>query len=109
MADGPAEVQLIATNRKARFEYEIFDRFQAGIALLGPEVKSLRAGKANLADAYAIVRRGEVFLVGAYIAPFERAARENAETRPRSSATRQPRIAFTLLTGKSFGKLIARP
>ena len=81
MADGPAEVQLIATNRKARFEYEIFDRFEAGIALLGPEVKSLRAGKANLADAYAVVRRGEVFLVGAYIAPYEQAARENAETR----------------------------
>ena len=81
MAEGPTDVRLIATNRKARYEYEIFDRFEAGIALVGPEVKSLRAGKANLSDAYAVVRRGEVFLVSAYIGPYEQAGRENVESR----------------------------
>jgi SsrA-binding protein len=73
--------KLIATNRKARFEYEILDTFEAGIALLGPEVKSLRAGNANLTDAYAIVRRGEVFLVNAHIGPYDQAGRANAAPR----------------------------
>ena len=77
MAD-PAERQVVATNRKARFEYEILDTLEAGISLLGPEVKSLRAGSANLTDAYAIVRGGEVFLVNAHIGPYEQAGRANA-------------------------------
>ncbi len=81
MAAGSAEERVVATNRKARFEYEILDTFEAGIALLGPEVKSLRAGRANLSDAYATVRRGEVFLVGVHISPYAQAARENPEPR----------------------------
>jgi SsrA-binding protein len=76
-----SERKLVASNRKARFEYEILDTFEAGIALLGPEVKSLRAGNANLSDAYAIVRRGEVFLVNAHIGPYEQAGRANAAPR----------------------------
>jgi SsrA-binding protein len=75
------ERRPIASNRKARFEYEILDTLEAGIALLGPEVKSLRAGGASLGDAYAVVRRGEVFLLNAHIAPYEQAARENAPPR----------------------------
>ena len=71
--------QVIATNRRARFEYELLERFEAGIALVGPEVKSLRAGKANLSEAYAIVRRGELYLLGAHIAPYLQASRENPE------------------------------
>lgn len=63
--------KTIATNRRARFDFEIADTFEAGLVLLGSEVKSLRLGKANLSDAYAVVRRGEAFLVGAYIAPYE--------------------------------------
>jgi SsrA-binding protein len=63
--------KTIATNRRARFDYEISDTFEAGLVLLGSEVKSLRLGKANLSDAYAIVRGREAFLVGAYIAPYE--------------------------------------
>ncbi len=77
----PGERKLVATNRKARFEYEILETVEAGIALLGPEVKSLRAGKANLADAYAVVRRGEVFLVGAHVSPYAQASRENPDPR----------------------------
>ena len=81
MADGDPERKLVASNRKARFEYEILDTLEAGIALVGPEVKSLRAGNANLSDAYAIVRRGEVFLVNAHIGPYEQAGRANAAPR----------------------------
>jgi SsrA-binding protein len=71
----------IASNRRARYDYEILDTFEAGISLLGPEVKSLRAGGANLADAYATVRRGEVFLVNAHISPYTQAGRENPDPR----------------------------
>ena len=81
MTGADSERKLVATNRKARFEYEILDTFEAGIALLGPEVKSLRAGNANLGDAYAIVRRGEVFLVNAHIGPYDQAGRANAAPR----------------------------
>ena len=73
--------KLIATNRRARFDYELLDRFEAGIVLLGPEVKSLRAGRANLSDAYATVRRGELWLLNAHISPYQQAGRENAEPR----------------------------
>ena len=63
--------KTIASSRRARFDYEITDTFEAGLVLKGSEVKSLRLGKANLADAYAIIRDTEAFLVGAYIAPYE--------------------------------------
>ena len=63
--------KTIATSRRARFDYEISDSFEAGLILKGSEVKSLRLGKANLADAYAIIRDAEAFLIGAYIAPYE--------------------------------------
>lgn len=52
---------VVATNRRARFEYEILDTLEAGIQLVGPEVKSLRAGRANLGDAFAQVHRGELW------------------------------------------------
>jgi SsrA-binding protein len=59
----------IAMNKRARHEYHIDERYEAGIALQGWEVKSLRAGRANLGDAYAIVKAGEIFLFGASIVP----------------------------------------
>jgi SsrA-binding protein len=77
----PGERKLVATHRKARFEYEILETVEAGIALLGPEVKSLRAGNASLADAYAVVRRGEIWLVGAHISAYPQASRENPDPR----------------------------
>jgi len=73
------ERRVIASNRRARFEYEVIDRFEAGLVLVGPEVKSLRAGKANLGDAYATIRRGEMFLEKLHISPYEPATRENPE------------------------------
>ena len=57
MAGEESERRVIASNRKARYEYEVLDRFEAGISLLGPEVKSLRAGKTNLSHTYAAIRR----------------------------------------------------
>ncbi len=81
MADDPGKQQAIAKNRRARFEYEIFDTFEAGISLLGPEVKSLRAGRANLSDSYAAIRRGEVYLRNAHISPYKEAGRDNPDPR----------------------------
>ena len=69
--------RVIATNRRARVEYEIVDHFEMGIVLQGPEVKSLREGRANLGDAYAVVRKGELFLEKLHISPYEPATREN--------------------------------
>ena len=66
--------KLIVDNRRARHDYHLLERFEAGVALTGTEVKSLREGGASLQQAYADVREGEVFLVGAHIAPYEKAS-----------------------------------
>ena len=73
--------KTIVRNRRARFDYEVLDTLEAGISLLGPEVKSLRAGLANVADAYATVRRGEAILHHLHISPYPQAGRENPEPR----------------------------
>ena len=65
---------LIAENRKARHEYFIEDRYEAGLVLAGWEVKSLRAGRAQLAEAYVYVKNGEVFLTGAHLSPLNSAS-----------------------------------
>ncbi len=65
---------LIAENRKARFEYFIEDRYEAGLALMGWEVKSLRAGRGQLAEAYVFLRGGEAFLFGAHFSPLNSAS-----------------------------------
>jgi len=71
--------KLVAENRKARFNYEIEDKLEAGIVLLGSEVKSLRTGKANIADAYASSEGGELYLINAHIAEYTQAGRANHE------------------------------
>ncbi|HSG85316.1 MAG TPA: SsrA-binding protein SmpB [Candidatus Limnocylindrales bacterium] len=71
--------RTIAVNRKARHDYHIEDTIDAGLVLTGTEIKSIRAGKVNLADAYARIDRGEAWLVGAHIAPFESGNRANHE------------------------------
>jgi len=81
MGSDNSDRKVVATNRKARFEYEILDTVEAGLSLLGPEVKSLRAGKANLTDSYAAFRGGEAFLMGVHISPYAQAARENPDPR----------------------------
>lgn len=62
--------KTIATNRRARFDYDFEDIFEAGMVLSGSEVKSLRAGQVNLGDGYGFVRGGEVFLIGVHISPY---------------------------------------
>ncbi len=76
--------KLIADNRRARHDYQLLDRFEAGIVLTGTEVKSLRAGRATLAQSYADVRDGEVWLNGAEISIYDQGGTANHEpTRPR--------------------------
>jgi len=75
----PIPEKTIATNRRARHEYSIEDSLEAGIVLSGTEIKSIRAGKVNLADAFARIERGEAWLVGAHIAPWEGGNRQNHE------------------------------
>ncbi|MCC2112851.1 MAG: SsrA-binding protein SmpB [Hyphomicrobiales bacterium] len=73
--------RLVAENRKARFNYEVVETFEAGIQLAGTEVKSLREGKANIAESYAGERHGELWLYNAYIPEYLQANRFNHETR----------------------------
>ena len=74
----------VATNRAARFSYEIVETFEVGVELRGTEVKALRQGTARLQDSYAAIEEGQIFLRGAYIPPYAPASRENHEPeRPR--------------------------
>jgi SsrA-binding protein len=74
----------VATNRRARHKFELIEKLEAGIVLRGSEVKSLRTGKAQMADAYAVVDDGEVWLRNLHSPPYEPASRENHEPeRPR--------------------------
>ena len=74
-----SQEKTVAVNRRARHEYLIEDSMEAGIVLSGTEIKSIRAGKINLADAFARIDRGEAWLVGAHIAPWEGGNRANHE------------------------------
>jgi SsrA-binding protein len=71
--------KLIADNRRARHDYELLDRLEAGIALTGTEVKSLRDGRASLAQAYADIREGEAWLIGLSIAVYDKGGYANHE------------------------------
>jgi SsrA-binding protein len=77
MAEERSDEKLIASNRKAFHDYFVLDRFEAGIALTGTEVKSLREGRANLKDSYVIFSKGEAFLLGTHISPYTHGNREN--------------------------------
>jgi len=86
--------KLVTENRKARFNYDIEERLEAGIVLMGSEVKSLRAGKANIAESYATEEGGELFLINAHIAEYPGAARDgHAPTRPRKLLLHSREIA----------------
>ncbi|MCC2113255.1 MAG: SsrA-binding protein SmpB [Hyphomicrobiales bacterium] len=77
----PETRRAVAENRKARFNYEIGETFEAGIVLAGTEVKSLREGRANIAESYATESNGELWLINAYIPEYLQANRFNHETR----------------------------
>jgi SsrA-binding protein len=79
-----AHIKPVTENKKARFEYFIEDEFEAGMVLVGTEVKALRQGRANLKDAYARIVNGEVWVYQLHIGPYSHAHRENHEPlRPR--------------------------
>jgi SsrA-binding protein len=84
----------VASNRQASYRYSLLERFECGLVLTGTEVKSLREGKAQLKDAYATIRDGEVWLMGVYIPPYGPAARDNHEPeRPRKLLLHRDEIA----------------
>ncbi|MEW6240552.1 MAG: SsrA-binding protein SmpB [Chloroflexota bacterium] len=77
-------VKVVAANRKANFEYFLLEKFEAGMALQGSEIKSIRAGQVSLAEAYIRVDMHEAWLMDAHIAPYEQASRNNHDpVRPR--------------------------
>ena len=83
-AKGHEGQKQVATNRRARFDYDITESIEAGIKLSGPEVKSLRAGRASISEAYARVHDGEVWLEGMHIPRYEQASKSaQSEVRPR--------------------------
>jgi SsrA-binding protein len=83
----------VATNRQARFRYALLEKWEAGLVLEGSEVKSLRDGKANLKDSYAVLRDGEVWLQGMHIAPYAPAAGEGHDPeRPRKLLLKRSEI-----------------
>ena len=95
----PQGTKPIAENRRARHDYELLDRLEAGIVLTGTEVKSLRDGGATLQRAYADVRDAEVWLVGAHIAPYDRG----------TTASHDPdRDRKLLLHGREIASLIGK-
>lgn len=84
MSDAEKGIKTVVTNRKARHEYHIDETVEAGLVLTGTEVKSLRAGRANLQDAYAVMQGGEMMLMQCHISPYEFGNRENHDpVRPR--------------------------
>ena len=79
-ADKPKdEIEVVARNKRARHEYHILETWECGLVLTGTEVKALRDGRANLTDAFGVVKDGEVFLLNAHIAPYEQGNQFNHE------------------------------
>lgn len=93
------EQRVTISNRKARHDYEILESFEAGIALKGTEVKSLRKGNANLQDGYAVIKNGEVWLLGMHISPYEQGNINNHDPR---------RTRKLLLQKKEIRKLLSK-
>jgi SsrA-binding protein len=92
--------RVFTQNKKALHDFHIEETYEAGIQLTGPEVKSIREGRANLKESYARVRDGEVFLIGAHVSPYENAThRQQLPTRDRKLLLHRREIAR--LTGKS--------
>ena len=100
MTNNKEAEQIVCVNRQARHNYFIEETYEAGLVLLGSEVKSLRDGKANLKDSYARIQKGEAFLINAHVSPYPGANRFNHEpTRTRKLLLHQREIER--LTGKT--------
>ncbi|GBD94177.1 SsrA-binding protein [bacterium BMS3Abin05] len=93
------KIKIVTTNRKAYHDYHILETFEAGIELVGTEVKSLREGKCNLKDSYAAIKNGEIFLLNVHISPYSHATAFNHDpTRTRKLLLR--RLEIDKLDGK---------
>jgi len=98
-AQGPASRKTVCLNRRARFDYEVLDTIEAGIALLGTEAKALREGRGNLTDAYVSLDRGRPIVLGLEIAPYSHDATRDRDPR---------RTRALLLKTAEIRKLAAR-
>ena len=99
--------KVFAQNRKALHDFQIEETYEAGLALTGPEVKSIREGRANLKESYARVRDGEVFLVGAHVSPYANAThREQLPTRERKLLLHKREIARLIGKSQEEGKTL---
>ena len=108
MAEKQPGEKTIASNKKAYHEYFILDKLEAGISLLGTEVKAIREGRLNLKDSYALVKDGEVWLYNCHISPYSHGTRENHEpTRPRKLLLHRQEIRK--LIGKTQEKGLTLP
>lgn len=97
------EIKLIAKNRKARHDYHILETFEAGLALVGSEVKSLRAGQANLKNSFGQVKNEELYLLEMHISPYDKASQSGHDpTRPRKLLMHKREIKRLL--GKTIEK-----
>ncbi len=92
-------MKIVTKNKKAYFDYEILESIEAGISLLGSEVKSIRAGRVSLKESYAEIKGGEVFLLHCHISPYEASNRFNHEPR-RARKLLLHRREIKRLTGK---------
>lgn len=101
MAPAPAEAsrRVIADNRKAFYDYHVLETFEAGVVLLGTEVKAIREGRVNLRDSYARLERGEVWLLNLHISPYSHTGYAHHEER-RQRKLLLNRIEIRRLTGK---------
>ena len=100
MGDQSTGIRIISDNRQARYLYEILETYEAGVVLVGTEVKSIRAGKVNLKDGYAIIRQGEAWLLNVHISPYQ-AVGEYFNHEPR-------RTRKLLLHRKEINRLIGK-
>jgi len=99
-----ANMKVIATNKRARFDYEILETFEAGIVLTGPEVKSVKAGQISIKEAFATVKGEEVFLTNAHISPYKQAANiEQEPTRSRKLLLKKSEISSLIGKSKTQG------
>lgn len=74
MGDNSTSYKIVSDNRQARYLYEILETYEAGIELMGTEVKSIRAGKVNLRDGFALIRKGEILLLNVHVSPHQTAS-----------------------------------
>lgn len=99
MEKKPSGEKLVASNKKAYHDYSVLEKLEAGIVLLGTEVKSIREGRINLKDSYAMIKGGEAFLLNCHISPYSHGNRENHDP------TRARKL---LLHSKEIRKLIGK-